>query len=69
MNIEVAKSWLKVFLASVLTAFLTIVTATSSLPTSGEAWVGILIAGLVAVIPVIINWLDPNDPRYGRGSE
>lgn len=68
MNIEVVKSWLKVFLASALTAFLTILTATQALPTSTEAWTGILIAGLLAVVPVVINWLDPNDPRYGRGS-
>lgn len=69
MNIEVVKSWAKVFLASVLTAFFTILTATQALPTSVEAWQGILIAGLVSVIPVIINWLNPNDTRYGRGSE
>ncbi len=69
MNKELVFSWLKVFGASVLTAFLTIVTATQALPTNVEAWTGILIAGLVAVIPVIINWLDPNDTRYGRGSE
>jgi hypothetical protein len=33
-----------------------------------EAWV---IAGLVAGLPVLINWLNPQDPRYGvraRGS-
>lgn len=69
MNKELVFSWLKVFGASVLTAFLTILTATQALPTSAEAWTGILIAGLVAVIPVIINWLNPNDTRYGRGSE
>ena len=69
MNIEVVKSWAKVFLASVLTAFFTIITTTKELPTSVEAWQGILIAGLLSVIPVIINWLNPNDTRYGRGSE
>lgn len=69
MNKAVVFSWLKVFGASVLTAFLMILTATQALPTSAEAWQGILIAGLVAVIPVIINWLDPSDTRYGRGSE
>lgn len=69
MNKEVVYSWLKVFGASILTAFLTILTATQALPTSVEAWTGILVAGLVSVIPVIINWLNPNDTRYGRGSE
>ena len=69
MNKALVFSWLKVFGASVLTAFFAILTATQALPTSGEAWMGILIAGLIAVIPVIINWLNPNDTRYGRGSE
>lgn len=69
MNIEVVKSWAKVFLASALAAFFAILTSTQALPTSTEAWQGILIAGLVSVIPVIINWLNPNDTRYGRGSE
>lgn len=69
MNKELIFSWLRVFGASVLTAFLTILTATQALPTSAEAWTGILIAGLVAVLPVIINWFNVNDTRYGRGSE
>lgn len=69
MNIEVVKSWAKVFLASALAAFFAILTSTQALPTSTEAWQGILIAGLVSVIPVVINWLNPSDTRYGRGSE
>ena len=68
MNKELVFSWLKVFGASVLSAFFVVLTATQALPTSTEAWQGILIAGLVSVIPVIINWLNPNDTRYGRGS-
>ena len=69
MNKALVFSWLKVFGASVLTAFLAILTTTGAFPVDTEVWVGVLIAGLVSVIPVIINWLDPNDPRYGRGSE
>ena len=69
MNIEVFYSWLKVFLASALTAFVTIVASTQALPTSSEAWMGILVAGILSVGPVIINWLNTNDTRYGRGSE
>lgn len=69
MNKELVLSWLKIFGASILTAFLTILTATQALPTSVEAWTGILVAGLVSIIPVIINWLDPKDTRYGRGSK
>lgn len=69
MNKKLIFSWLRVFGASVLTAFLAILTSTQALPTSAEAWQGILIAGLVAVIPVVINWFNVNDHRYGRGSE
>lgn len=69
MNKEVVFSWLKVFAASALTAFVTIVASTKELPTTSEAWTGILVAGILAVGPVIINWLNPHDTRYGRGSE
>lgn len=62
-------TWAKVFFAAVLTSFFTILTATQAIPTSVEAWTSILIAGLVSVIPVVLNWLNPNDPRYGKGSE
>lgn len=30
-----------------------------------QTWV---IAGLVSVMPTVINWLNPEDARYGRGS-
>lgn len=32
---------------------------------SWQTWV---IAGLASAIPVIVNWLNPSDPRYGRGA-
>lgn len=62
-------SWLKTFLAAVLTAFVTIVATSQDIPVSKDAWIAILVAGILAVGPVIINWLNPNDPRYGKGSE
>jgi hypothetical protein len=62
-------SWGRVFLAAVVSAFLAIVTATQAIPTSSDAWMGLLIAGIVAVGPVIYNYLNVNDTRYGRGSE
>lgn len=62
-------SWFKIFAAAALSGFLTLVAATQGIPTSGEAWLGILIAGILAVGPVIYNYLSPNDTRYGRGSE
>lgn len=62
-TINVIKSWVAVFLSAVITAVLT------SLTTNTWDWRTILFAGLVAVLPVIRNWLNPQDTRYGRGSE
>lgn len=62
-------SWVKVFAAAVLSAFVAIVSATKELPTSSEAWLSVLVAGILAVGPVIINYFNPHDPRYGKGSE
>ena len=58
----VLASWGKVFTAAVLTYVLTGLAAGTALD-----WRAVLVAGLVAVLPVIINWLSPNDPRYGNG--
>lgn len=62
MNKALVLSWLKVFVAAVLAGVLT---ATA---TGVWDWRALLFAGLAAVLPVIINWLDPNDTRYGKGS-
>lgn len=58
---RVFMSWLRVFLAACLTAVLA-----GLVDGGGLNWQTVLIAGLVSVLPVIINWLNPNDPRYGR---
>jgi hypothetical protein len=53
---EMLKSWVKVFLAAVAT-----------LASTGQYDLKpLLIAGLCAVLPVIYNYFDPNDPRYGK---
>lgn len=54
-------SWIKVFLSAVLTAVLT------AMGSGDWYWQTLLFAGLVAVLPVIKNWLDESDPRYGKG--
>lgn len=59
--INVVKSWFAVFLSAVITSVLT------ALATDVWDWRSILFAGLVAVLPVIRNWLNEADPRYGRG--
>ena len=63
MNKALVLSWLKVFLAAVLAGVLT------ATVTNVWDWRALLFAGLTAVLPVIINWLDTSDTRYGRGSE
>ncbi len=52
----ILKSWAKVFMASSFAVYAA---------GSASFW-KILNAGLVAVIPVIISWLDPKDARFGR---
>lgn len=63
MNQALVLSWLKVFLSAVLSYVLAALLAGTAL-----AWQAVLIAGAVSVLPVIINWLDTSDPRYGRGA-
>jgi len=61
------RSWANVFIAAVITAILVIFTSNSgSIPLDGETWLSVLIAGLVAVLPVVKNYFDPHDPRYGK---
>jgi hypothetical protein len=50
------KSWVKVFVAASFAVY-----------AAGSASIGNIVnAGLVAVVPVIISWLDPKDSRFGR---
>ena len=61
------RSWLNVFVAAVITAILVVFTSNQgTIPLDGETWLSVLIAGLVAVLPVVKNYFDPNDPRYGK---
>lgn len=56
---DMLKSWAKVFLA-----------ATTALWLSGETdFDAIVKAGVAAVIPLVITWLDPTDYRFGRMKE
>ena len=64
----VLKSWLNVFFAAAISALLAILVTTGTIPTDGQTWLSILVAALIAVLPVIRNWLDPTDTRYGKGS-
>ena len=64
MNVNMLKSWMKVFAATVLSLFLA---------DGGDVfsvdWADVrtyVAAGVASVLPLIITWLDPNDPRFGR---
>lgn len=59
------KSWANVFVAAVITAL--IVVLGDGAISVEDLWY-VLIAGLIAVLPVIKNYFDKNDPRYGKGS-
>lgn len=58
-------SWFNVFIASVITAL--IVVLGDGQITLEDLWY-VLAAGIVAVLPVIKNYFDKKDPRYGRVS-
>lgn len=59
------KSWLNVFVAAVITALI-VVLGDGNISLE-DLWY-VLVAGLVAVLPVVKNYFDKNDPRYGKGS-
>jgi hypothetical protein len=56
-------SWLKMFVAIILYEFWQMGADLFSL--NAESLKALLQAGLVGLIPVIINWLNPKDERYG----
>jgi hypothetical protein len=63
-SLNVVWSWLRAFLAAFITATLVDI-ADGGL--DGINWEAILIAGIVAVGPVVVRWLNVKDPMYGRG--
>ena len=62
------KSWFNIFIAAVITALTVTIVDQQTLSLDWNTIEAILIAGLVAVLPVIKNYFDKNDTRYGRGS-
>lgn len=58
------KSWIKVFAATVLSLFLA-----DGGDVFGVDWSDVrtyVAAGVASVLPLVITWLDPTDPRFGR---
>ena len=64
MNPEILKSYARALITTTLTAILAVLNSGAELD-----WklYGTTIA--VAVIPVLIRWLDPTDPAFGRGKQ
>lgn len=60
------KSWGNIFAAAVITALI-VVLGDGGLSVE-DLWY-VLIAGLIAVLPVVKNYFDKNDHRYGKGSQ
>jgi hypothetical protein len=59
-------SWLRVFVSVVLGLWLADLTDTKVVHWDLSEWMAWLAAGLIAVLPIIIAWVNPLDPRFGR---
>jgi hypothetical protein len=53
-------SWLKVAITGILTMIIT--KGNIYKVTLAEC----ISAGVIAILPIVINWLNPHDPRYGK---
>ena len=62
-------SWLNAFVAAIITAAIVVFSNNGgSLPLDGKTWLGVLVAGVVAVLPVVKNYFDKNYSLYGKVS-
>ena len=52
-------SWLKIVLTAILTM---IITKGNIYEVTLEECIS---AAVISILPIIVNWLNPNDPRYG----
>lgn len=60
-------SWLKVFISSILGAYLIMLQDGKQLFSWDLNMVeNLLTVGVVATLPVVINWFNPTDTRYGK---
>ena len=59
------KSWLNVFMASLITALI-VVLGDGNISVE-DLWY-VLVSAVVAVLPVIKNYFDSSDHRYGKGA-
>jgi len=66
---NILRSWFNVFFAAVITAWLTLLVSNQTLSLDLATAEAIVIAGLIAVLPVVRNYFDSHDHRYGKGYE
>lgn len=51
-------SWLRSFVAAALTSYVA----------GANSWQDMARAGIIAVIPPLLRWLNPRDTAFGRGA-
>ena len=61
-------SWAGSFVAAAITALLAILVTNKSIPVDWNTWQAIIIAGLVAILPVIRNYLSTSYDGYGKSA-
>ena len=60
---RMVRSWLNIFVATMITLFITDGADLFAVDSTDlKAW---LAAALVAVLPLVVNYLNPRDTRYG----
>lgn len=57
-------SWGRSFAAACLAQFIAL--GGSAFDLNGDALKSVLSAGLAAILPVVIRWLNPNDKAFGN---
>jgi hypothetical protein len=63
------RTWINTFVAAIITAAIAVFANNGgSLPLDGKTWLGVLVAGVVSVLPVIKNYFDSSYSLYGKGS-
>lgn len=56
-------SWARSFLAACLAQFIAL--GGGAFDLGADGWKSIVSAGVAAVVPVVIRWLNPNDAAFG----
>ena len=59
----IISSWGRSFLAACLAQFIAL--GGGAFDFGVDGWKSVLSAGIAAVVPVIIRWLNPNDKSFG----